>query len=54
MQTYRVKWEIDVEAETPQKAAEEAKGAQLDPESIATIFNVTDRETGETVEIELQ
>lgn len=54
MPTYRVKWEIDVEAETPQKAAEEAQEAQRDPQSIATHFDVTDLETGETVTIELQ
>lgn len=54
MTTYRVKWEIDVEAETPREAAEEAQEAQRDPQSIATIFVVTNRKTGKKVTIDLK
>jgi hypothetical protein len=37
---YRVKWEIDVEAETSEQAVREAKRIQLDPESTANVFIV--------------
>ena len=40
MPEYRVKWEIDVEAETPQDAAREALQIQRDTESVATVFEV--------------
>jgi len=36
----RVKWEIDVDTKSPKEAAEEARKIQLDPESIATVFDV--------------
>lgn len=38
----RVRWEIDVEAETALDAAREALAIQRDPESIATYFEVRD------------
>jgi hypothetical protein len=41
---YRVMWLIDVEAETPVEAALIAQEIQRDPESIATVFTVVDRE----------
>lgn len=37
---YIVKWEIDVEAENELEAAREARRIQLDPASIATVFDV--------------
>lgn len=40
MTTYRVKWEIDIEADSPEAAAVEAREIQLDFESIATYFEV--------------
>ena len=40
MKTYRVKWEIDVEAKTPREAAEWALRIQRDRESTATVFSV--------------
>lgn len=40
MTEYRVVWEIDIEAESPEEAAEQALEAQRDPESIATVFDV--------------
>jgi hypothetical protein len=39
--TYRVVWEIDIEAESHREAAEEALAIQRDPQSIATVFSVT-------------
>lgn len=37
---YRVTWVIDIEAETPQAAAEQALAIQRNPESIATVFDI--------------
>lgn len=37
---YRVKWEIDIEAGTPEQAAQQALAIQRDPESTATVFEV--------------
>lgn len=38
--TYRVTWAIDLDADDPRKAAEEALRIQRDPESFATVFAV--------------
>jgi hypothetical protein len=38
--TYRVYWTIDVDAENPHDAAEQALEIQRDQESLATIFEV--------------
>ena len=43
MKSYRVTWEIDLDATSPRAAAREALRIQRDPESIATVFSV--RET---------
>ena len=48
MQTYRVKWDIDIQADTPREAAQKALEIQRDPESIATMFDVE----GEIIDIE--
>ena len=40
MQHYRVTWGIDIDAETPRQAAEQALAIHRNPESIATIFDV--------------
>jgi len=41
--SYRVIWTIDIDdADSPLEAAEEALRIQRDPDSIATIFEVTD------------
>jgi hypothetical protein len=37
---YKVTWTIDVEADTPEKAAIQALQIQRDPNSIATVFQV--------------
>jgi hypothetical protein len=37
---FRVVWEIDVEAESPEGAAVKALEYQRDPESCATVFRV--------------
>jgi len=52
MANYRVKWEIDIEADSPEEAAKESLKIQRDPDSVATIFDVTD-DNGVTTEIDL-
>ncbi len=39
---FRVIWEIDVDAESPQQAIERARAVQLDPGMPATVFDVWD------------
>lgn len=39
---YRVRWEIDIEAESPREAAERALEIQRDAEGVATCFTVFD------------
>ncbi len=39
--TYHVHWEIDLVADSPREAAERALAIQRDPESIATVFDVS-------------
>ena len=52
-QTYHVLWEIDLDADSPQEAAELALLIMLDSESTATTFDVTD-EAGETTRVDLE
>jgi len=40
MQTYQVIWEIEIEADSPEAAAREAREIQLDGENIATEYDV--------------
>jgi len=49
---YRVVWEIDIEASTPQEAAEKAISIHRDPESSATVFLVEDA-CGKSVQVDL-
>lgn len=43
MPDYRVRWEIDIDADSPREAAEKAREIQLDPESTAIVFEVSER-----------
>jgi len=43
--TFTVKWEIDIDAECPIKAAQEALEIHRDPSSVATQFSVVDDKT---------
>ena len=40
MHTYRVNWQIDIEAKSPRKAAKKALKIQRNKHSIATVFDV--------------
>ena len=52
MTDYRVLWEIDIEAGTPEDAVREALLIQRDSNSTATCFTVTNKESGEKFEID--
>ena len=41
---YRVTWTIDLEAHSPEDAADQALAIHRDPQSLATVFDVTDAE----------
>lgn len=41
---YFIRWEIDIDADTPEAAAREALRIQRDPDSIATVFDVFDED----------
>jgi hypothetical protein len=52
MPEYRIIWGIDVEADTPQDAANESRRTQLDWGNWANHFQVINQETGEVFEID--
>ena len=49
MPEYRLKWEIDLTADSPLEAAKEALNVQRDLSSIASVFTVTDKDGNETL-----
>lgn len=49
MPNYRLIWEIDIEADTPEEAVKEALAIQKDPCSIATMFEVTTKIDGSEI-----
>lgn len=53
MTDYRVTWEIDIVADSPRAAAEEAFAIQRDQNSIAVVFDVAD-EQGEITRVDLE
>jgi hypothetical protein len=53
MPEYRVKWEIDIEADDHTEAALQALKIQRDNRSTATIFTVTDQSNGSIEEVDL-
>lgn len=56
MTTYRVTWEIDLDAERPEDAAACAQAIQRDPQSIATVFDVRELNgctLGDAVQVDL-
>lgn len=54
MTTYRVTWSIDLDAASPQEAAEKALAIQRDPASIAQVFEVREEKRGKLHTIDLQ
>jgi len=53
MKAFRVDWDIELEAETAMEAAKEALKIHRDPDSIATVFIVTELKTGDSWQIDL-
>lgn len=53
MSMYRVLWTIDIEADTAEEAAQRALDIQRNPESIATVFEVTSPD-GSVEQIDLE
>jgi hypothetical protein len=51
---YTVTWTIDIEADTVEEAALEAREYQLDSESIANVFTIKDKESGKTELVDLE
>ena len=49
---YRVTWTMDIESDSPQHAAQLALTIHRDPNSIATVFEVTD-EQGDFYKVDL-
>ncbi len=43
MTFYKVVWEIELDADSPWEAAKLARDIQLDPESIATVFTISEQ-----------
>lgn len=54
MNNYVVSWSIDIEASSPEDAATRAREIMLDPESIATVFEVTNAKLKEVVIVDLE
>lgn len=52
MPDYRVSWEIDIVAASPEDAARQAREIQLRPSSIANVFDVSDGEDITRVDLE--
>lgn len=53
MTTYLVTWEIDVDADSPEEAAQIAREIQLDDCSTATVFVIKEASTGETLKYDV-
>jgi hypothetical protein len=54
MTEYKIIWEIHVEADTPQDAANESRRTQLDYANMAWTFTVIDVDTKESVQIDAE
>jgi len=53
MNTYRVVWEIDIDAKSPKEAVKQALQIQRDSGSEATYFEVTNIKTKKTMVFDL-
>lgn len=51
--TYRIEWEIEIDADTPREAAQAALAIQRRHDSYATAFKVFD-ESGEMEQVDLE
>ena len=53
MAIYKVIWEIHLDADSYRGAAERCRTMHLDPDSIASFFDVTNTNTGTTKSVDL-
>jgi hypothetical protein len=53
MNSYKVNWVIDIEAASPRDAAEQALAIQRRPDSIATVFSVSNGTSGFSFVVDL-
>lgn len=53
MKSYLVKWEIDIEASSPEEAAKLALEIQRDETSEALVFTVKEQATGEETDVDI-
>ena len=53
MKKYKVIWEMEIEALTPYHAAKEARKIQLDPDNIASFYEVINSKTGSAFVVDL-
>lgn len=53
MTQYLVTWEIELDADSPEEAAEVAREIHRDPDSLATHFEVIDSVTGRVVVVDV-
>lgn len=53
MNGYHVIWEMDIDADSPREAAEQARDNQTRPGTWAVVFDVTDPRTGKTTRVDL-
>lgn len=44
MTTYVVRWDIEIDADSPMAAADKALAIHRDPDSIATVFSVEEKQ----------
>lgn len=49
---YFIGWEIELDASSPEEAAREALVIMRDPNSTATVFDITDTESGVKVVVD--
>lgn len=52
MTTYHIVWEIDIEADSPREAVEQARAYQMDPNTSAVVFDAFD-EDGDQERVDL-
>lgn len=50
---YLVTWQIDLDADSPEEAAQQAMNIMRDPLSMALVFDVTDKAANETHRVDL-
>lgn len=53
MPEYYIEWRIELDADNPTEAARRALEIQRNPESIATVFHVSEADNGEEEVIDL-